>query len=94
MAASSAFPFLLSPVTLKNYPHPDFKLPGTTNKASRIITGIDVAYYWARNRAMFVNDAEFRYLHPKPYIGTYFATRGGGYRIPVHQDFVEIRPRR
>ena len=28
------------------------------------------------------------------YIATHFAAGGGGYRIPVHQDFVEIRPRR
>jgi Methyltransferase domain len=27
------------------------------------------------------------------YIATHFATADGGYRIPVHQDFVEIRPR-
>ena len=33
-------------------------------------------------------------LEVESYIATHFATGDGGYRIPVHQDFVEIRPRR
>jgi NTE family protein len=63
VAASSAFPFLLSPVTLKNYPHTHFKLPTDYQQGLESYDENRRRYYWARNRAMYVNDREFPYLH-------------------------------
>lgn len=64
VAASSAFPFLLSPVTLKNYPHPeDFELPKDYQEGLRDYETNRRRYYWARNRVMYVNDEELPYLH-------------------------------
>ena len=63
VAASSAFPFLLSPLTLKNYPHDQFKLPKDYQLGLDDYNDNRRRYYWARNRAMYVNDAELPYLH-------------------------------
>jgi NTE family protein len=63
VAASSAFPFLLSPLTLKNYPHTQFKLPTDYKQALEDYDTNRRRYYWARNRAVYVNDAEFPYVH-------------------------------
>lgn len=64
VAASSAFPFLLSPISLKNYPHPvTFELP-TDEKGGLLDYDNDRRrYYWARNRAVYVDDKELPYLH-------------------------------
>src|SRR5205807_1008916 len=63
VAASSAFPFLLSPLTLKNYPHTMFKLPRDYQEGLEDYDTNRRRYYWARNRAMYANDAELPYLH-------------------------------
>jgi NTE family protein len=63
VAASSAFPFLLSPITVKNYPHDQFKLPKDYQLGLDDYNDNRRRYYWARNRAMYINDAELPYLH-------------------------------
>ena len=64
VAASSAFPFLLSPLSLKNYPHPEgFTLPADYEEGLKDYDYNRRRYYWARNRAMYVNDKERPYLH-------------------------------
>src|SRR5712692_3935823 len=64
VAASSAFPFLLSPLSLKNYPHPEgFTLPTDYEEGLKDYDHNRRRYYWARNRAMYVNDKERPYLH-------------------------------
>ncbi len=64
VAASSAFPFLLSPLSLKNYPHPEgFTLPTDYEEGLKDYDYNRRRYYWARNRAMYVNDKERPYLH-------------------------------
>jgi NTE family protein len=64
VAASSAFPFLLSPLSLKNYPHPEgFTLPTDYEEGMKDYDYNRRRYYWARNRAMYVNDKERPYLH-------------------------------
>ena len=64
VAASSAFPFLLSPVSLKNYPHPPgFEMPRDYTEGLRDYDTNKRRYYWARNRAMYVNDTDLPYLH-------------------------------
>ena len=64
VAASSAFPFLLSPISLKNYPHPDsFKLPTDYAGGLEDYDNDRRRYYWARNRAVYVDDKELPYLH-------------------------------
>jgi len=64
VAASSAFPFLLSPLSLKNYPHPSgFELPRDYEEGLKDYDTNRRRYYWARNRAMYVNDKELPYLH-------------------------------
>jgi predicted acylesterase/phospholipase RssA len=64
VAASSAFPFLLSPISLKNYPHAaDYQLPPDVAGG---LEGYDVnrrRYYWARNRAMYVDTGKRPYVH-------------------------------
>ena len=63
VAASSAFPFLLSPITLKNYPHRGFEVP------KDYLRGLDDyetnrrRYYWAKNRMIYMDDDKFPYLH-------------------------------
>lgn len=63
VAASSAFPFLLSPLTLKNYPHTHFTLPTDYQQGLDDYYTNRRRYYWARNRAMYANDVELPYLH-------------------------------
>jgi NTE family protein len=64
VAASSAFPFLLSPVTLKNYPHAkDFTLPRDVREGLNDYETNRRRYYWARNRALYLDDARRPYLH-------------------------------
>ena len=64
VAASSAFPFLLSPISLKNYPHPEsFTLPPDYLGGLKDYETNRRRYYWARNRAVYVNDKELPYLH-------------------------------
>lgn len=63
VAASSAFPFLLSPVTLKNYPHAKSELPKDYKEALEDYANNRRRYYWARNRAVYMNDAALPYVH-------------------------------
>lgn len=63
VAASSAFPFLLSPITLKNYPHTQFQLPKDYALGLKDYPNNRRRYYWARNRAMYMNDAALPYVH-------------------------------
>lgn len=63
VAASSAFPFLLSPISLKNYPHTNFKLPADYAQGLEDYENNRRRYYWARNRAMYIDDKELPYVH-------------------------------
>jgi hypothetical protein len=63
VAASSAFPFLLSPITLKNYPHAQFQLPKDYELGLKDYLANRRRYFWARNRAMYINDAALPYVH-------------------------------
>jgi predicted acylesterase/phospholipase RssA len=64
VAASSAFPFLLNPLSLKNHPHPEgFTLPKDYEEGLKDYDTNRRRYYWARNRAMYVDDKERPYLH-------------------------------
>lgn len=62
-AASSAFPFLLSPITLKNYPHTNFVLPQDYKSGLEDYDDNRRRYYWAKNRAIYVDDGQLPYLH-------------------------------
>ena len=50
VAASSAFPFLLNPITLKNYPHQNFQLPKDYELGLKDYRDNRRRYYWARNQ--------------------------------------------
>ncbi len=63
VAASSAFPFLLSPITLRNYSHAQFQLPKDYELGLKDYPDNRRRYYWARNRAMYMNDAALPYVH-------------------------------
>lgn len=63
VAASSAFPFLLSPITLKNYPHTQFQLPQDYQSGLGDYDDNRRRYYWAKNRAIYVDDKKLPYLH-------------------------------
>lgn len=63
VAASSAFPFLLSPITLKNYPHTNFVLPKDYEMGLGDYEDNRRRYYWARNRTIYVDDGKLPYLH-------------------------------
>jgi NTE family protein len=63
VAASSAFPFLLSPITLRNYSHAQFQLPKDYELGLKDYPENRRRYYWARNRAMYMNDAALPYVH-------------------------------
>lgn len=63
VAASSAFPFLLSPITLKNYPHTGFKLPKDYEGGLEDYDTNRRRYYWAKNRMMYMDDQKLPYLH-------------------------------
>ena len=57
------FPSLLSPITLKNYPHAQFQLPKDYELGLKDYPINRRRYYWARNRAMYINDAALPYVH-------------------------------
>jgi NTE family protein len=63
VAASSAFPFLLSPITLKNYPHTNFVLPKDYDMGLQDYDDNRRRYYWAKNRAIYMDDGKLPYLH-------------------------------
>lgn len=63
VAASSAFPFLLSPITLKNYPHTNFVLPKDYDMGLGDYDDNRRRYYWAKNRAIYMDDTKLPYLH-------------------------------
>jgi NTE family protein len=63
VAASSAFPFLLSPITLKNYPHAQFQLPKDYEQGLKDYRDNRRRFYWARNRAMYTDDVALPYVH-------------------------------
>lgn len=63
VAASSAFPFLLSPLTLKNYANHPSDIPRDYQNG---LEGYDEnrrRYYWAKNRAIYWNNPEVPFLH-------------------------------
>ncbi|MCP9472720.1 MAG: patatin-like phospholipase family protein, partial [Nitrospira sp.] len=63
VAASSAFPFLLSPITLKNYPHTDFQPPKDYQAGLQDYDVNRRRYYWAKNRMIYVDNDHYPYLH-------------------------------
>jgi predicted acylesterase/phospholipase RssA len=65
VAASSAFPFLLSPVSLLNHPSPDqYELPRDVVNGLKDFGINDRRYFWAKNRAEYQNNkADHPYLH-------------------------------
>lgn len=63
VAASSAFPFLLSPISLKNYPHMNIPLPKDYESGLEDYDVNRRRYYWAKNRAIYQDDARLPYLH-------------------------------
>jgi predicted acylesterase/phospholipase RssA len=63
VAASSAFPFLLSPISLRNYPHSNFKLPADYAMGLQNYELNRRHYYWAKNRTMYMDDKELPYVH-------------------------------
>jgi predicted acylesterase/phospholipase RssA len=63
VAASSAFPFLLSPITLKNYPHTSFVLPKDYEGGLEDYDHNRRRYYWAKNRMIYMDDGKLPYLH-------------------------------
>ena len=63
VAASSAFPFLLSPISLKNYQHTNFKLPTDYAQGLENYEHNRRHYYWALNRALYIDDKERPYVH-------------------------------
>jgi NTE family protein len=70
VAASSAFPFLLSPVTIESFPTPpDFALPEDLKNGLKNREGSWARYRWARDRLDFVNrspvdgPAQRKWLH-------------------------------
>ncbi|HVO49192.1 MAG TPA: patatin-like phospholipase family protein [Steroidobacteraceae bacterium] len=64
VAASSAFPILLSPLSLKNYPAPDsVKVSKDMSLAQEDFYRNRRRYQWAKNRADYVDEAQRPYLH-------------------------------
>lgn len=63
MAASSAFPFLLSPLTLENYQRlPKFEAPTAYKLGLKDYYSNRVAYFWAKSQLSYV-DAPRPYVH-------------------------------
>ena len=63
-AASSAFPVLLNPISLKNYPSPDnFQVPTAVTNALEDAGTNPRRYLWARNLALYLDKVERPFLH-------------------------------
>lgn len=64
VAASSAFPFLLSPIALDNHPHaPDYVLPTDVSKGLESFYSNRRRYQWAKNRARYQDAAELPHVY-------------------------------
>lgn len=64
VAASSAFPFLLSPLSLRNHPAPaDYSLPEEYRNALRDYDTNRRRFHWARNQTRYLDKARHPYLH-------------------------------
>lgn len=63
-AASSAFPFLLSPITLVNHPYPDdYKTPVADTMALKDYWNNKARYYRAINNTLYADKENHPYLH-------------------------------
>jgi predicted acylesterase/phospholipase RssA len=63
-AASSAFPFLLSPITLVNHPYPDdYKPPLADTMALKDYWNNKARYYHAINNTLYADKENHPYLH-------------------------------
>ena len=63
-AASSAFPFLLNPITLWNYPSPSgYALPQEYENALKDYDQNRRRYHWARNQTLYLDKGSRPYLH-------------------------------
>ncbi len=59
VAASSAFPFLLSPISLRNYPSPPgYSLPEEYRNALQDYETNRRRFHWARNQTLYLNDGK------------------------------------
>ncbi|RMF87908.1 MAG: patatin-like phospholipase family protein [Nitrospinota bacterium] len=64
VAASSAFPFLLSPISLQNYPPPlDYSLPDEYKNALQDYETNRRRFHWARNQIAYLDATRRPYLH-------------------------------
>jgi len=64
VAASSAFPILLSPLSLVNYPYPaEKKITAQDKLALKDYTNNKRRYYAALNNTVYANDREHPYVH-------------------------------
>jgi predicted acylesterase/phospholipase RssA len=64
VAASSAFPVLLSPLSLKNYPSPSgYRPPTDITNAQEDFYDNRRRYQWARNRASYLTQDDRPYVH-------------------------------
>jgi predicted acylesterase/phospholipase RssA len=64
VAASSAFPLFLSPVTLQNHPEPpDFTVPADVSNGLEDYDVNRRRYQWARTRSSYLDKAARPYLH-------------------------------
>jgi NTE family protein len=63
-AASSAFPVLLSPLSLVNHPSPDgFRVPTAVRNAMADPVENPQGYLWAKSLALYHDEKDRRYLH-------------------------------
>jgi len=63
VAASSAFPFLLSPVSLKSYPTTGFVIPPTVSSALETREMNPSRYAWARQRLDLMAGQDAKWVH-------------------------------
>lgn len=64
VAASSAFPFLLNPITLWNHPSPEgYALPEEYQNALRDYEENRRRFHWARNQTLYLDKGRRPYLH-------------------------------
>jgi predicted acylesterase/phospholipase RssA len=64
VAASSAFPILLSPISLYNYPSPaDYAVPQTVTNGLKDYDSNRRRYQWALNRAAYLDKQNHPYVH-------------------------------